>query len=127
MPSTSRSRGSGRGPDGSPRTPVIAPMSERQQLALVMQISSQQSAPGLSSSNIVDLLSNTELDANFPPSLILAAPTPAAEERKRTRQQRNGRGETPLHVASIRGDHDQVKKLLDQGQDPNIPDFAGKC
>ncbi|KOB64962.1 Uncharacterized protein OBRU01_23356 [Operophtera brumata] len=100
MPSTPRSRGSGRGPDGSPRTPVIAPMSERQQLALVLQISSQQSAP--------------------------AVPTPAAEERKRSRQQRNGRGETPLHVASIRGDHDQVKKLLDQGQDPNIPDFAGK-
>lgn len=98
MPSTSRSRGSGRGPDSVPRIQVIAPMSERQQLALVMQISSQDAPP--------------------------AAPTPD-EERKRSRQQRNERGETPLHVASIRGDHDQVKKLLDQGQDPNIPDFAG--
>ncbi|XP_075990515.1 uncharacterized protein LOC142986127 isoform X2 [Anticarsia gemmatalis] len=98
MPSTSRSRGSGRGPDGAPRAQVIAPMSERQQLALVMQISSQDAPP--------------------------AAPTPA-EERKRTRQQRNERGETPLHVAAIRGDHDQVKKLLDQGQDPDVPDFAG--
>ncbi|XP_026727920.1 ankyrin repeat domain-containing protein 11 isoform X8 [Trichoplusia ni] len=97
MPSTSRSRGSGRGPDGAPRAQVIAPMSERQQLALVMQISSQDAPP--------------------------AAPTPA-EERKRTRQQRNERGETPLHVAAIRGDHDQVKKLLDQGQDPDVPDFA---
>ncbi|CAH0716421.1 unnamed protein product, partial [Brenthis ino] len=98
MPSTSRSRGSGRGPDGAPRNQVIAPMSERQQLALVMQISSQDAPP--------------------------VAPTPA-EERKRSRQQRNERGETPLHVAAIRGDHDQVKKLLDQGQDPDIPDFAG--
>ncbi|CAB3225426.1 unnamed protein product [Arctia plantaginis] len=98
MPSTSRSRGSGRGPDGAPRAQVIAPMSERQQLALVMQISSQDAPP--------------------------ATPTPA-EERKRTRQQRNERGETPLHVAAIRGDHDQVKKLLDQGQDPDVPDFAG--
>lgn len=53
-----------------------------------------------------------------------AAPS-TAEERKRTRQQRNERGETPLHVAAIRGDHDQVKKLLDQGQDPDVPDFAG--
>ncbi|XP_062525404.1 ankyrin repeat domain-containing protein 11 isoform X7 [Bombyx mori] len=97
MPSTSRTRGSGRGSDGSLRTQVIAPMSERQQLALVMQISSQDAPP--------------------------AAPTPA-EERKRTRQQRNERGETPLHVASIRGDHDQVKKLIDQGQDPDVPDFA---
>ncbi|XP_068633363.1 ankyrin repeat domain-containing protein 11 isoform X5 [Battus philenor] len=98
MPSTSRSRGSGRGLDGAARPQVIAPMSERQQLALVMQISSQDAPP--------------------------AAPSPA-EERKRTRQQRNERGETPLHVAAIRGDHDQVKKLLDQGQDPNVPDFAG--
>ncbi|XP_045510471.1 ankyrin repeat domain-containing protein 11 isoform X10 [Colias croceus] len=98
MPSTSRSRGSGRGPDGAPRTQVIAPMSERQQLALVMQISSQDAPP--------------------------AAPTPA-EERKRSRQQRNERGETPLHVAAIRGDHEQVKKLIDQGQDPDVTDFAG--
>ncbi|XP_059045779.1 ankyrin repeat domain-containing protein 12 isoform X3 [Achroia grisella] len=98
MPSSSRSRGSGRGPDGAPRAQVIAPMSERQQLALVMQISSQDVPP--------------------------AAPTPA-EERKRTRQQRNERGETPLHVAAIKGDHDQVKKLLDQGQNPDVPDFAG--
>lgn len=55
-----------------------------------------------------------------------AASTPA-EERKRTRQQRNERGETPLHVAAIRGDHEQVKKLLDQGQEPDVPDFAGMC
>ncbi|CAK1554100.1 unnamed protein product [Leptosia nina] len=93
MPSTSRSRGS-----AAPRTQVIAPMSERQQLALVMQISSQDVPP--------------------------AAPTPS-EERKRTRQQRNERGETPLHVAAIRGDHHQVKKLLARGQDPNVTDFAG--
>ncbi|XP_053623782.1 ankyrin repeat domain-containing protein 11-like isoform X16 [Plodia interpunctella] len=98
MPSSSRSRGSGRGPDGAPRAQVIAPMSERQQLALVMQMSSQEAPP--------------------------VAATPA-EERKRTRQQRNERGETPLHVAAIKGDHDQVKKLLDQGQDPDVPDFAG--
>ncbi|XP_023941951.2 ankyrin repeat domain-containing protein 11 isoform X2 [Bicyclus anynana] len=98
MPSTSRSRGHGRGLDSAPRTQVIAPMSERQQLALVMQISSQDAPP--------------------------AAPTPG-EERKRSRQQRNERGETPLHVAAIRGDHNQVKKYLDQGQDPDVPDFAG--
>lgn len=29
-------------------------------------------------------------------------------------------------MAAIRGDHEQVKKLLEQGQDPNVPDFAGK-
>ncbi|XP_072931063.1 uncharacterized protein [Epargyreus clarus] len=98
MPHTPRSRGSGRGPDGSPRSQVIAPMSERQQLALVMQLSSQEVPPA--SSN-------------------------PGEERKKTRQQRNERGETPLHVAAIKGDHNTVQKLMDQGQDPDVPDFAG--
>jgi len=39
---------------------------------------------------------------------------------------RNERGETPLHVASIKGDNDQVKKLIEQGVDPNVADFAGE-
>lgn len=38
---------------------------------------------------------------------------------------RNERGETALHVAAIKGDHEQVKKLIDQGMDPNVADFAG--
>lgn len=70
------------------------------------------------------MTANNWVICNFPPFLDTVAPTPA-EERKRSRQQRNERGETPLHVAAIRGDHDQVKKLLDQGQDPDTPDFAG--
>lgn len=61
----------------------------------------------------------------FPPFSYVAVPTPA-EERKKKRHQRNERGETPLHVAAIRGDPVQVRKLLEQGHDPNIPDFAGK-
>lgn len=39
---------------------------------------------------------------------------------------RNERGETPLHIAAIRGDEDQVRILLEQGADPNAKDFAGK-
>lgn len=39
---------------------------------------------------------------------------------------RNERGETALHVAAIKGDHEGVKKLLDQGISPNVADFAGK-
>lgn len=40
---------------------------------------------------------------------------------------RNERGETAMHVAAIKGDHEGVKKLLDQGMSPNVADFAGKC
>lgn len=39
---------------------------------------------------------------------------------------RNERGETAMHVAAIKGDHEGVKKLLDQGMSPNVADFAGK-
>lgn len=98
-------------------------MSERQQLALVMQISSQDAPPGKLVAFACMFFSLEQL-LRLPAIPCSAAPTPA-EERKRTRQQRNERGETPLHVAAIRGDHDQVKKLLDQGQDPDVPDFAG--
>ncbi|XP_032424621.1 BRCA1-associated RING domain protein 1 [Xiphophorus hellerii] len=40
-------------------------------------------------------------------------------------RKRNHRGETPLHLAAIKGDVDSVKELLDQGADPNLKDNAG--
>uniref|UniRef100_A0A8C8DMP6 BRCA1 associated RING domain 1 n=1 Tax=Oryzias sinensis TaxID=183150 RepID=A0A8C8DMP6_9TELE len=38
---------------------------------------------------------------------------------------RNYKGETPLHLAAIKGDVEAVKELLDQGADPNQKDNAG--
>ncbi|XP_038158551.1 BRCA1-associated RING domain protein 1 isoform X1 [Cyprinodon tularosa] len=38
---------------------------------------------------------------------------------------RNHKGETPLHLAAIKGDVDSVEELLDQGADPNLKDNAG--
>lgn len=38
---------------------------------------------------------------------------------------RNERGETAMHVAAIKGDQEGIKKLLEQGMSPNVPDFAG--
>lgn len=39
---------------------------------------------------------------------------------------RNERGETPLHIAAKKGDLEGAKKLLEQGSNPNVTDFAGK-
>ncbi|XP_074047543.1 BRCA1-associated RING domain protein 1 isoform X2 [Macrotis lagotis] len=38
---------------------------------------------------------------------------------------RNHRGETPLHIASIKGDLPSVEHLLQNGSDPNVKDYAG--
>ncbi|XP_057709394.1 BRCA1-associated RING domain protein 1-like [Corythoichthys intestinalis] len=38
---------------------------------------------------------------------------------------KNHKGETPLHLAAIKGDVESVKELLDQGADPNLKDNAG--
>ncbi|XP_075896134.1 BRCA1-associated RING domain protein 1 [Nelusetta ayraudi] len=55
---------------------------------------------------------------------------PAANSRRPSpgspaMMKRNHKGETPLHVASIKGDVEAVKELLDQGADPNQKDNAG--
>ncbi|CAN9497875.1 unnamed protein product [Ophioblennius macclurei] len=38
---------------------------------------------------------------------------------------RNHKGESPLHLAAIKGDVEAVKELLEQGADPNLRDNAG--
>ncbi|XP_054274382.1 ankyrin repeat domain-containing protein 11 [Macrosteles quadrilineatus] len=71
----------------------IAPVSERQQLALLKQMTSPKSEHGLKMSS--------------------------------RGRHRNERGETPLHIAAIKGDREQVRQLLERGSDPNVRDFAG--
>lgn len=39
---------------------------------------------------------------------------------------RNERGETSLHICAKKGDYEGAKKLLEQGSNPNVTDFAGK-
>jgi ankyrin repeat protein len=39
---------------------------------------------------------------------------------------RNERGETALHICAKKGDSEGAKKLLEQGTNPNVADFAGE-
>lgn len=50
--------------------------------------------------------------------------SPSGANSSRSRD-RNERGETPLHLAAIKGDVEQVCKLLAHRADPNVADFAG--
>lgn len=79
------------------------PMSERQQMALLMQMTS--ASPSCSPDAHQSLNNLNQM---------------ASRSRDR-----NERGETSLHVAAIRGDQEGVKKLLDSGVNPNVLDFAG--
>ena len=60
-----------------------------------------------------------------------SSPATPASATKRTPadkkvNKQNKRGETPLHLAAIRGDGKQAKKLIKAGADVNLRDFAGK-
>lgn len=51
--------------------------------------------------------------------------SPSSSSSSSRSRDRNERGETPLHLAAIKGDVEQVCKLLAHRADPNVADFAG--
>ncbi|MEQ2231636.1 hypothetical protein ILYODFUR_002580 [Ilyodon furcidens] len=88
------------------------PLSERKQMALLMQMTanSPDSTPSHPSQT-------TPRQKKVPSS--------ASSRQKDKVNKRNERGETPLHMAAIRGDAKQVKELISLGADVNVKDFAG--
>ncbi|CAK8682660.1 unnamed protein product [Clavelina lepadiformis] len=92
---------------GSKARPKHYPLSERQQLALLMQMTASE---------------NTEQTSN-PPSAVKK--TPSGSGRKDKVNKRNERGETPLHLATIRGELPLIMDLIKQGADINVQDYAG--
>ncbi|XP_003508438.1 ankyrin repeat domain-containing protein 12 isoform X2 [Cricetulus griseus] len=89
------------------------PLSERKQMALVMQMTARDNSPDSTPSH---------------PSQATPAQkkTPSSSSRQKDKiNKRNERGETPLHMAAIRGDVKQVKELISLGANVNVKDFAG--
>ncbi|OBS80127.1 hypothetical protein A6R68_21671, partial [Neotoma lepida] len=77
------------------------PLSERKQMALLMQMTARDNSPAQKK-------------------------TPSSSSRQKDKiNKRNERGETPLHMAAIRGDVKQVKELISLGANVNVKDFAG--
>lgn len=87
------------------KTPVaMKPLTERQQMALLLQMTSEH--------NLTPIRKNK--NENESPS-----------SAQRSINRRNERGETSLHVASIRGDVLKVRTLISQGADVETTDYAG--
>ncbi|XP_037672429.1 ankyrin repeat domain-containing protein 11 isoform X2 [Choloepus didactylus] len=92
------------------------PLSERQQVALLMQMTAEESAN-----------SPVETTPKHPSqSTLCQKGTPnSASKTKDKVNKRNERGETRLHRAAIRGDARRIKELISEGADVNVKDFAG--
>ncbi|XP_006008405.1 ankyrin repeat domain-containing protein 12 isoform X2 [Latimeria chalumnae] len=89
------------------------PLSERKQMALLMQMTARDNSP--------DSTPNHPIQT--PPS---QKRTPSSSSRQKDKvNKRNERGETSLHMAAIRGDVKQVKELISLGANANVKDFAG--
>ncbi|XP_068093280.1 ankyrin repeat domain-containing protein 12 isoform X2 [Hyperolius riggenbachi] len=89
------------------------PLSERKQMALLMQMTARDNSPDSTPSH---------------PSQAtpVQKKTPTSSTRQKDKvNKRNERGETPLHMAAIRGDLSQVKELIRLGANVNVKDFAG--
>ncbi|XP_069885750.1 ankyrin repeat domain-containing protein 12 isoform X1 [Dipodomys merriami] len=88
------------------------PLSERKQMALLMQMTARDNSPD-STPNHPSQTTPTQKK------------TPNSSRQKDKVNKRNERGETPLHMAAIRGDVKQVKELISLGANVNVKDFAG--
>ncbi|XP_061850795.1 ankyrin repeat domain-containing protein 12 isoform X1 [Colius striatus] len=89
------------------------PLSERKQMALLMQMTARDNSPD---STLNHALQTTSTQKK----------TPSSSSRQKDKiNKRNERGETPLHMAAIRGDVKQVKELISLGANVNVKDFAG--
>uniref|UniRef100_A0A4W3J8R0 Ankyrin repeat domain-containing protein 11 n=1 Tax=Callorhinchus milii TaxID=7868 RepID=A0A4W3J8R0_CALMI len=91
------------------------PLSERQQVALLMQMTAEEST------------NSPDRTPKHPSQSILGQKrTPSSASKTKDKvNKRNERGETRLHRAAIRGDARRIKELISEGADVNVKDFAG--
>ncbi|XP_052318926.1 ankyrin repeat domain-containing protein 12-like isoform X3 [Oncorhynchus keta] len=90
------------------------PLSERKQMALLMQMTARDNSPD-----------STPSHPSQAPTVQKKLPSSTASRARDKVNKRNERGETPLHMAAIRGDAKHVKELISLRADVNIKDFAG--
>ncbi|XP_016338077.1 ankyrin repeat domain-containing protein 11-like isoform X2 [Sinocyclocheilus anshuiensis] len=100
---------------GMPGIRAGYPLSERQQVALLMQMTAEESI------NSPDTTPKHQSQS----SLGQKGTPNSASKTKDKVNKRNERGETRLHRAAIRGEARRIKELISEGADVNVKDFAG--
>ncbi|XP_014863420.1 PREDICTED: ankyrin repeat domain-containing protein 11 isoform X1 [Poecilia mexicana] len=100
---------------GMPGIRAGYPVSERQQVALLMQMTAAKTVN-----------SPETTPKHQSQSCLGQKGTPnSASKTKDKVNKRNERGETRLHRAAIRGEVRRIKELISEGADVNVKDFAG--
>ncbi|MGH0126736.1 UNVERIFIED_CONTAM: hypothetical protein FKN15_033490 [Acipenser sinensis] len=99
---------------GMPGIRAGYPLSERQQVALLMQMTAEESI------NSPDTTPKHPSQSNMGQK---GMPNSASKTKDKVNK-RNERGETRLHRAAIRGEARRVKELINEGADVNVKDFA---
>ncbi|CAL1603752.1 unnamed protein product [Knipowitschia caucasica] len=100
---------------GMPGIRVGYPLSERQQVALLMQMTAEPSV------NSPDSTPKHQSQSSMGQK---GTPNSASKTKDKVNK-RNERGETRLHRAAIRGEARRIKELISEGADVNVKDFAG--
>ena len=93
------------------------PLTERQQMALLLEMTAKEFQEQEDSKDKGKKSGESSSSKRLGPS---------SKRDLQKINKRNKRGETQLHLASIKGDVDGVKGLIKKGADVNMTDYAGK-
>lgn len=81
-------------------------------MALALAMSAQESG-------------GTSPQQGLTPNVVGATASTPRSAQMRKVNKRNEKGESPLHLATIRGDVTAIQRLISDGADVNVQDFAG--
>ncbi|NWI54660.1 BARD1 protein, partial [Calyptomena viridis] len=124
--------GSGESPQGSPvspgtphQTPVQISSSASKLTDTVMKTRSSARLQAINSPSLSKSPSTPSTSKTCSQASVSLSPSLLKSPGGNTIARRNYKGETLLHVASIKGDSAAVEQLLKNGADPNVKDNAG--